>query len=106
KLYTMGARDRAERVIAINVNDGKELWAAEIGPVLSNDYGDGPRGTPAVSGDQVFGLGGQGTLVAVNAKDGKVLWKKRMSELGGKIPGWGYTESVLVDDDNVYCTPG
>jgi outer membrane protein assembly factor BamB len=106
KLYTMGARDKAERLIAINVNDGKELWAAEIGEVLDNDWGDGPRGTPVVSGEQVFGLGGQGTLVALNAKDGKVLWKKKMSELGGKIPGWGYTESVLVDDDNVYCTPG
>ncbi len=106
KLYTLGSRENAERLIAISVNDGKELWAAEVGDVLKNNWGDGPRGTPTVSGDQVFALGGQGTLVAANARDGRILWKKTMSELGGKIPGWGYTESVLVDEDNVYCTPG
>ena len=26
--------------------------------------------------------------------------------LGGKTPGWGYTESVLVDGKQVVCTPG
>jgi len=29
-----------------------------------------------------------------------------MADLGGKIPGWGYTESVLVDGKQVVCTPG
>ena len=23
-----------------------------------------------------------------------------------KVPGWGYTESVLVDEGRVICTPG
>jgi outer membrane protein assembly factor BamB len=34
------------------------------------------------------------------------VWKKTMQELGGEVPGWGYTESVYVDEKNVYCTPG
>src|SRR6185436_1563392 len=25
---------------------------------------------------------------------------------GGKVPGWGYTESVVVDGNQVVCTPG
>ena len=29
-----------------------------------------------------------------------------VQELGGKVPGWGYTESVLVDQGRVICTPG
>jgi outer membrane protein assembly factor BamB len=29
-----------------------------------------------------------------------------MSDLGGSIPNWGYTESPLVDGDKVICTPG
>ena len=29
-----------------------------------------------------------------------------VKELGGKVPGWGYTESVLVDQGRVICTPG
>jgi len=29
-----------------------------------------------------------------------------MSDLGGKVPMWGYAESVLVDGNRVICTPG
>jgi len=42
----------------------------------------------------------------VNVADGNVVWKTAMSDLGGRIPGWGYTESVLVDENKVVCTPG
>jgi len=105
-LYINGTRANSEQLIAIDVATGKELWSAPIASILKNGWGDGPRGTPAADGEHVYTLGGQGTLICANAKDGKVLWKKTMDELGGKIPGWGYTESVYVDDKNVYCTPG
>jgi outer membrane protein assembly factor BamB len=105
-LYINGTRANAEQLIAIDVATGRELWSAPIASILKNGWGDGPRGTPAADGEHVYTLGGQGTLICANAKDGKVLWKKTMDELGGKIPGWGYTESVYVDDKNVYCTPG
>jgi outer membrane protein assembly factor BamB len=42
----------------------------------------------------------------VNIADGKLLWQQSMTELGGKRPNWGYTESVLVDGNQVVCTPG
>jgi outer membrane protein assembly factor BamB len=29
-----------------------------------------------------------------------------MQQFGGKQPGWGYSESVLVDGSRVLCTPG
>jgi outer membrane protein assembly factor BamB len=54
----------------------------------------------------VYALGGDGTLIAAQARDGKELWRRTMQELGGKTPGWGYTESVLVDGNQVVCTPG
>jgi outer membrane protein assembly factor BamB len=88
------------------VKDGKELWSARIGDVLKNNWGDGPRGTPCVDGDRVYALGGQGSLIAANVADGKIAWEKTMRGFGGKTPGWGYTESVLVDGDKVLCTPG
>jgi outer membrane protein assembly factor BamB len=54
----------------------------------------------------VYALSGQGNLVCANVADGKVDWQQSLTELGGKVPGWGYTESVLVDGDHVICTPG
>ncbi|MDB6120450.1 MAG: bamB 1 [Verrucomicrobiaceae bacterium] len=105
-LYTMGARDAAEFVIAIDVKTGKQKWAAEAGPLLTNNWGNGPRSTPTVDGDKVYAMSGKGHLSCLSAADGKVLWKVTMEELGGKVPGWGYTESVLVDGNLVVCTPG
>ena len=106
RLYTLGIRDGAEHLIALDVNEGKELWAVKLGEALKNDWGDGPRGTPCVEGDFVYALSGPGKLVCAQVADGKIVWEKSMKEFGGSRPGWGYTESVLVDGDNVVCTPG
>jgi outer membrane protein assembly factor BamB len=106
-LYTMGTRDDLENLIALDANSGMEKWVAPVGAVFSEKHGDGPRMTPAVDGDRVYGMSGKGELICVSAADGKELWKVSMTgDLGGKVPGWGYTESVLVDGDKVICTPG
>lgn len=106
KLFTLGTRDNQEVLLVLDANSGKELWAAKIGPILDNDWGNGPRGTPTVDGDRVYSLSGSGNLVCVRVADGKVLWEVTMKSLGGAIPKWGYTESVLVDGAKVVCTPG
>jgi outer membrane protein assembly factor BamB len=105
-IYTMGARDAVEYVIAIDAATGKEKWSAEVGALLTNGWGDGPRATPTVDGDKVFALSGKGNLVAFNIADGKEVWKASLTELGGKIPGWGYCESPLIQGDLVIATPG
>jgi outer membrane protein assembly factor BamB len=106
KLFTMGLREGGEHLIAVDANTGKELWSARMGEVLKNNWGDGPRGTPSVDGDRVYGMSGRGNLICANAADGKVVWQHTMKDFGGSTPGWGYTESVLVDGDKVVCTPG
>lgn len=106
KLYTLGARDAKEQVLALDAATGKELWSAPISDVLSNNWGDGPRGTPTVDGDRLYALSGTGTLACLKVADGKVLWTRTMEELGGKRPNWGYTESPTVDGAQVAITPG
>jgi outer membrane protein assembly factor BamB len=106
KLFTMGARDGSENLFVLDANSGKELWSAKIGPVLSNNWGDGPRGTPTVDGDHVYALSGQGILACASTKDGKIAWQKSMISLGGVLQDWGYTESPVVDGNQVVCTPG
>jgi outer membrane protein assembly factor BamB len=105
-LYTLGARDAVEYVIAIDVATGKEKWSAEAGAILTNNWGDGPRSTPTVDGGKIYALGGKGTLVCLNAADGTELWRVTMDSLGGKVPGWGYCESPLVEGNLVIVTPG
>jgi outer membrane protein assembly factor BamB len=106
KLFTMGIRDGSEHLFAVDTKEGKLLWSVKIDEILKNGWGDGPRGTPAVDGDRVYALSGRGMLVCANVADGKILWQHSMKEFGGKTPNWGYTESVLVDGNKVFCTPG
>lgn len=114
-LYLMGGRGDTEFVFAVDTKNGKELWAAVIGPTFTfkgNVWGDGPRATPTVDGDLLYALGGQGELVCVETGTGKVRWRTNMvknlngamSLLGGS--SWGYSWSPLVDGDQVICVPG
>ena len=103
----MGTKGGKEQLFAKEAKSGKPLWTAALGGILSNNWGDGPRGAATVDGDQVYALGAKGGLICANAGDGKVNWRVELvKDLGGKVPGWGYTESVLVDGDYVICTPG
>ncbi|HAV61675.1 MAG TPA: polyvinylalcohol dehydrogenase, partial [Verrucomicrobiales bacterium] len=107
RLFTMGLRDNTEFLIAVDANTGKELWATKVGARYENRWGDGPRTTPTVDGDRVYAMGGQGDLICANVTDGRQVWSVSMTkDLGGSLPNWGYTESVLVDGDRVICTPG
>lgn len=107
RLYTMGLRGEQEFLIAIDIATGKEAWSAPAGSRYPNGWGDGPRMTPTVDGDRVYAVGGNGLLICAATKDGKVRWQKSLvTDLGGKLQGWGYTESPLVVGGNLLCTPG
>ena len=106
-LFTMGLRDGQEFLLAVDASTGKELWSSAAGQKYPNGWGDGPRMTPTVDGDRVFAIGGQGLLICVEAKSGKLIWSKNLvTDLGGQLQDWGYTESPLVVGDTVICTPG
>ena len=106
-LYTMGAFRDDVRLICLDANTGERRWMTVIAEsVLENGWGDGPRGTPTVDGDHVFVMAGEGSLMCAKADTGELVWKVKMGDFGGRIPKWGYAESVLIDGDNLICTPG
>lgn len=107
KLYTMGLYDAEEKVICLDAASGKKLWEGAVGAIYKNGWGDGPRATPTVANGMVYATGGNGDVVCMNAETGKKVWTVSLSkDLGGKVQGWGYTESPLVDGDLVIVTPG
>jgi outer membrane protein assembly factor BamB len=108
QLFTMGDRGGQEFVIALDLTTHKEQWSTPVGPVYTNPNGTGPRCTPAVDGNFVFVLTPQGDVVCLQTADGKIVWRKNLiTDFGGKMmSGWGYSESPLVDGNNVICTPG
>lgn len=98
-----------EYVAALNVSDGKQVWATKLGNVAPNQGPQYPaaRSTPTVDGDRVYALGSDGDLVCVAAADGKEQWRKSLrKDFGGKPGNWAYAESPLVDGDILIVTPG
>ncbi len=106
RLYTMGLREDAEFVIALDLDDGHEVWSTEIGPLFTNGWGNGPRSTPTIRDGRVYALGAAGDIVCLQAADGKLVWNRTMADFGGSTPDWGYVESPLVDGERVVLTPG
>ncbi len=113
-LFVSAAKDdtngKGEFVLCLNVKDGSEVWKTEI-PDNDKGYltawGSGPRSTPTVDGDCVYSLSARGELVCLNIKDGSKVWGVSLTkDFGGGVPGWGYSESVLIDGDKLICTPG
>jgi len=110
RIYGMSHRGDDEIVWALSEKDGKEIWAARIGPAFTTTWHqskEGPSATPTVDGDRLYVMGLAGNLVCLQAGDGKVVWVRNlMADFGGRMPMWSYRESPLVDGDRVICTPG
>jgi hypothetical protein len=72
-----------------------------------NGYGDGPRGTPTLDGDKLYVEGGSGDLTCLDAATGRTIWHRNLArDLGGNVPGWGYSESPLIVGNRLFVTPG
>ncbi len=109
RLYTMGDKDDASYIVACNADDGKVLWSTKVGKAGAPGWGGfaGPRCMPTVDGDQLFSVDQWGELVCLSVSDGKEQWRKNYEQdFGAKRPEWGFTESPLVDGDQVVVTPG
>lgn len=107
RIFTMGDRGDSQYVIALNLSDGKQVWATKIGPAWDDDYG-GPRGTPIVDGDLVFAIGTEGDVACLSAADGAMRWQRSLTrDFGGQMMSqWKFAESPLVDGDRLVFTPG
>lgn len=114
KVFVLGAEDaqegQKEFAVCLDAKTGQRAWKADL-PAAEGGYlhgwGSGPRSSPTVEGNAVYVLGARGDLLRLNAGDGSKVWAVNLvKDFGGAIPGWGYSESVLIDGDNLICTPG
>lgn len=107
RLYTLGARDSVEYLVALDAATGKKVWEFAGGRRFQNVRGDGPRSTPTIDGDVLYAFGGSGDLVSLDAATGKRLWAVNVvQQYGGQNPYWGYSESPLVIGDRILVNVG
>ncbi len=107
KIFTMGDLDGASQLMAFDEANGKKLWSTRLGEAGGGDGYPGPRSNPTVAGGRVYALGQFGDLLCADATTGNEVWRKNcVKDFGGAKPQWGYSESPLVDDGKLICTPG
>lgn len=107
KLVTLVQRDGKQLLVAHDSRTGKALWQLELAGAYRNAMGDGPRATPAISGNRVFAFTGEGILVAANLENGKKLWSHHcLQDHNGKEADYGMASSPLVVDGKVVVTIG
>jgi outer membrane protein assembly factor BamB len=104
-IYVTGMIDGTGYMVALDLK-GKQKWRMTYGPEWDGGH-EGARTTPTVVGDKIYLMSGEGNVVCVSAIDGKVIWTVDLiKSFGARNLRWGMTESLLVDGDRVFCTPG
>jgi outer membrane protein assembly factor BamB len=109
RVYSIGENSDSSYVVALNAADGKPVWTAKVGKPGAPGMPafEGPRSTATAEGNLLVALGQWGELVGLEAATGKELWRKDYAkDFGGKRPNWGFSESPLIDGEQVVITPG
>lgn len=99
----------SEVLVCMDADTGEEKWRTVIDTVFIDvdDWGDGPRSTPAIDEDYVFCFSASGKLAALDKTDGSVRWSVSfVEEFGSTLPRWGYATSPLLVNDMVVMEVG
>jgi outer membrane protein assembly factor BamB len=109
RVFGMGYVGDDEMIWALDENTGKKIWSVRIDGRIQVGYGEGPRSSPTVEGDRIYGVGVAGTIACIKqtGDTAELVWKRNFQQdFGGRVPTWGFSESVLIDGEQVVCTPG
>ncbi len=105
KMYILGELDSLAYLFAFN-NKGEFLWKKDFGNEWVKNY-HGSRSTPTVVDNLIYVTSGMGNLYCFDRNSGEKKWSVAMVDnLHGTYPLYGYSESVIIEDDRVFCTPG
>jgi outer membrane protein assembly factor BamB len=107
-IYVTGITDTivSEGVLYKFDVNGKLIWQKSYGPDFSDNF-PGSRSTPTVAGDLIYIESGAGAVHCLNTTSGEAVWSVDFySDFEADSVQFGYSESVLIDGDRLYCTPG
>jgi outer membrane protein assembly factor BamB len=104
-IFLTGCKDKNDFLVALDTL-GKIKWQTQYGRSWYQSYPDS-RCTPTVEGDRVYVSSGCGDLACIDANKGNIIWSLKASETyKGTFGNWGIAESLLIDGNKIFYTPG
>ena len=105
RIFVNGELDTVSYLFALS-RSGEILWKTAIGKEWTLNY-PGSRSTPTVVDSLIYVTAGMGAVACINARTGKMKWSADLQkDFHGRLIGFGFSESVPVNGDLVYCSPG
>ena len=107
RIYTAGNMGAHSVVTAMDLG-GKILWQMKCGGAWTRKgLYPGTRGTPTLDTGRLYYETPVGDVVCLDAKSGKNIWGLNvLSTFKGKNIRWALSESLLIDGENLICSPG
>jgi outer membrane protein assembly factor BamB len=105
RIYLTGTIDDQGYIYVLSM-DGKLITKYPYGKEFIESW-PGSRSSVTIAGGLLYMESGYGSLFCMDPANGSIKWKKEfLTDIDGINIKWGFTETVLVDKDVVYCTPG
>ncbi|RIH65044.1 alcohol dehydrogenase [Mariniphaga sediminis] len=104
-IYVSGMIDTLDYLTALDL-DGNVKWQVAYGRAWNQSFPD-TRSTPVVEDDRIYVQSGTGRVVCINRETGEETWAVEVDkDYQCEYHVWGNSETPLVIDDKVICTPG
>lgn len=105
RIFVTGMPDTIGVLYSFDLS-GKLLWKKEYGLEWYKNY-TGPRSTPIIVDKLLYIESGQGVVYCFDAINGEQKWSvDLLKKFNAENIQWGVSESLLIENDIVYCTPG
>lgn len=105
QLWILGTQDSISFLYNFNV-EGQFNGKYQIGKEWVVNF-PGSRCAPTIVGTKIYAMTGMGDVVCFDSNDKSIDWKINMvHDFNGVVPRFGYSQSLVVEGDRVFCCPG
>jgi len=105
RIFTAGVLNGIGNILCFTM-EGTLLWKVPYGEEWIESW-PGVRSTPLINDGKIYLLSGMGKLVCCKAEDGTLIWSLDVTkDFDGHNIKWGYTENLVIEGNNIFCTVG
>ncbi len=101
KLYTLYRDGESDVVVALDAQNGEQLWAFRYVTTIragqNADFGRGPNAPPHLDGDRLYTMSFDSTLHCLDKNNGRLIWKHNLiDEWQGKAHISGNSNAMVT----------